>query len=383
VCDTLCLIGPERTLFAKNSDRPLREPQVFESYPRRDQTEAVPLRTQYLSIADAGAHCLVGSRPTWLWGLEHGVNEYGVAIGNERVRTIDDPRAEPVGLLGMDLVRLGLERARTAEEALDAMTSLLELHGQGGSGERDHEKPYFSSFLIADAKRAFVLETSARSWHAAPVRGGTAISNRIGVGSEFEPWRDPVAPTAFADRRLDVTLPVATSNEPTVDARDLVGTLRHHGSRTWGRPGDDGADYQPPPAEVGDDSRGITVCMHVRGHDITSASMVAELSRAGGAARVWACLGNPCVGVYVPLFPPIVPVEMSDEQQWERFARLRERVDADGDALGEIRAALAPVENDLWEEADHLAACANDGERSAFATRAWRPIEAALSRLAV
>jgi hypothetical protein len=382
VCDTLCLLGRERTLFAKNSDRPVSEPQVFESYPKRPRN-AEQLHTQYLSIGDDGAHALVGSRPTWLWGLEHGVNAYGVAIGNERIRTIDDPRAQPAGLLGMDLVRLGLERARTAEEAVGVMTALLEVHGQGGSGERDHDKPYFSSFLVADPYRAFVLETSARSWHATPVVGGTAISNRISADSEFEPWRDPNAPVLFADHRLAVTMPVATSSA-NIEARDLVASLRHHGGRAWGRPGDGTADDEPPPVAVDDEWLGITVCMHVRGHDVTSASMIAELHRAGDAlSRVWACLGNPCVGVYVPLFPPAVPDEMGDEQQWERFARLRERVDADGDALGEIRATLAPVEADLWDEADQLAARASDEECSSFATRAWRPIDAALTRLAV
>jgi hypothetical protein len=385
VCDTLCIIGRDRTLFAKNSDRPFREPQVFESYARREPNAAAPLRTQYLAIEDAGAYAIVGSRPTWLWGLEHGVNEYGVAIGNERIRTIDDPRAQTAGLLGMDLVRLGLERARTAEEALAVMTSLLETHGQGGSGERDRVKPYFSSFLIADRYRAFVLETSARSWHATPVIGGAAISNRIGAESEFEPWRDPEAPTTFADRRLAVTVPFATARPATTDARDVVATLRHHGTRAWGRPGGtgDSDDSEPPPTEVGDHWHGISICMHVRGHDITSASFVAELGSDDGPSRVWACLGNPCVGVYVPVFPPAVPVGLGDERQWERFARLRERVESDGDSLAEIRAALAPVEAALWDEADQLAVRANTGELAAFAARAWRPVDAALSDLSV
>jgi hypothetical protein len=263
------------------------------------------------------------------------------------------------------------------------MTALLEVHGQGGSGERDHDKPYFSSFLIADPQSAFVLETSARSWHASPVVGGTAISNRIGVDSAFASWRDPNAPTTFADRRLDVTVPIANRNAATTDPRDLVATLRHHGSHAWGRPGDTTAEYEPPPAEVGEDWRGISLCMHVRGHDITSASMIAELRTDDGLTRVWACLGNPCVGVYIPVFPPAVPVEMQDERQWERFARLRERVDNEGDALGEIRAALAPVESDLWDEADQLAERANHDELSQFSTCAWRPVDAALSRLAV
>src|ERR1700680_3900396 len=103
-------------VFAKNSDRPPNESQVVLSHAARNAGGT--LHTQYLQIPDVGASALVGSHPTWLWGIEHGVNAHGVAIGNERIWTIDDPRAQPYGLLGMDLVRLGLEQARTADGAL-------------------------------------------------------------------------------------------------------------------------------------------------------------------------------------------------------------------------------------------------------------------------
>ncbi len=89
MCDTLCAIGRGRTLFGKNSDRPVAEAQVVEKYAARPAGDR--LRAQYLEIDDAGAYGLVGSRPTWLWGFEHGVNEHGVAIGNEKVWTVDDP----------------------------------------------------------------------------------------------------------------------------------------------------------------------------------------------------------------------------------------------------------------------------------------------------
>ena len=109
MCDTLCVPTADGMLFAKNSDRPPNEAQVVESYAARPGGGS--LQTQYLTIPDADAAALVGSRPTWLWGLEHGVNEHGVAIGNEKIWTIDDPRAAPPALIGMDLVRLALERA--------------------------------------------------------------------------------------------------------------------------------------------------------------------------------------------------------------------------------------------------------------------------------
>ncbi len=123
MCDTLCAVRPAGTLFAKNSDRPSTEAQLIEALAPRAAGGA--LRTDYAEMPDAGACALTGSRPDWLWGLEHGVNEHRVAIGNEKTWTTLDPTKEPDALIGMDLVRLGLERGATADEALDVMTSLL------------------------------------------------------------------------------------------------------------------------------------------------------------------------------------------------------------------------------------------------------------------
>src|SRR3990172_1825039 len=213
MCDTLCAIRPWGALFAKNSNRPLREVQLIEAYARR--SGGSPLRTQYLTLDDPGAQALLGSRPAWLWGFEHGVNGRRVAIGNEKVHTTRDPFAEPPALIGMDIVRLGLERGGTADEALEAMTSTLERHGQGGVANNTSNEPYFSSFLIADPGSGWILETAGRTWVAAPVIGVAAISNRLSIrtewtrssadvppGADWDAWRNQAAPTGYADVRL-------------------------------------------------------------------------------------------------------------------------------------------------------------------------------------
>ncbi len=391
MCDTLCLLGPDRTLFAKNSDRPAGEVQLVEQFPRRPSGGMV--RTQYLELPDTGAASVLGSRPDWLWGLEHGVNEHRVAIGNERVYTTTDPASVAPALIGMDLVRLGLERGRSADDALHVMTSLLDAHGQGGVADATTGEPYFSSFLVADPTRAWVLETSGTSWAARPVDGGAAISNRLAIGTDwtqasadvpprvsFQRWRDPAAPTGLAEVRLAVTRDAVAAGAAGSPA-DLVGTLRDHGEARWGRPDDDPAHVVLPPTEVEPDFTGITVCMHVRDYQATTASMICDLPADPSAPlRAWVALGSPCVSVYVPVFPPgPVPEVWADPATWERLRQLRDRVEADGEELATIRSRLGPLERELWEEAD---AIAGDPEaRDRFAVDSWPRVEERLADL--
>ena len=86
MCDSLCVVTPHGTIFAKNSDRPLDEIQTLQRYSRRASNDTRPLHTQYLDIGpDPGAFATIGSQPNWLWGFEHGMNEHGVAIDRKSV----------------------------------------------------------------------------------------------------------------------------------------------------------------------------------------------------------------------------------------------------------------------------------------------------------
>jgi hypothetical protein len=392
MCDTLCAIRPGGALFGKNSDRPPGEVQFIESYPRREP--GAGLSTQYLTLPDAGAASVLGARPEWLWGFEHGVNEHRVAIGNEKVWTERDPRKEPSALIGMDLVRLGLERARTAEEALHVMTAFLEEHGQGGIADRHNREPYYSSFLIVDPRSGWVLETSGRTWVAAPVNGTAAVSNRLTLrrewtrsspdvpsGADWDAWRHPQAPTGHADVRLGASRACLSARPAAaLTAADFAAHLRDHGAGPWGAPGGP-ADVSPPPQQALPDGTGVTVCMHVRGYMATTSSMVAELPAGARAPlRAWVAPGSPCTSVYLPVFPPGgVPPALANPAVWRRFAALRIRVEEDGAALAHIRSVFGPLEAELWAEAEAIA-----GQRSrcdSFLADAWRRVEEGLARV--
>jgi secernin len=386
MCDTLCGPGPAGMVFAKNSDRPVGEVQLAVPFGRRP-TAGCTLRTQYLSIGDTGAHAALLSCPTWLWGAEHGVNEFGVAIGNERVGTVHDAGAALPALIGMDLVRLGLERARSAPEALDIVIDLLTTHGQGGIADAAHHEAYDSSFLIADPDHAFVLDTSGTSYAAAPFPGGVAISNRLSVGPEwtraspsvedgedFDRFRDLGQPTDSADARLAASrafLAAGRASPTGLTPAATVAHLRDHGHGPWGAPGTPGPVDPPPTAGAADaaddgDRPAASVCMHLAERGVvTAASLIAVLPAdvaAGAPLRAYVALGSPCVSVYVPAFvrtaagpPPFVPFELSTETMWRAVDALRERAEADPEALGQIRAVLDPVEDELWAEADEIA----------------------------
>jgi hypothetical protein len=364
-------------VFAKNSDRPPGEVQVAWPFGRR-ASAGCTLRTQYLTIGDVGAHATLLSCPTWLWGAEHGINEHGVAIGNERVSTVHDAANAPPALIGMDLVRLGLERARTAAEAVEVMAALLETCGQGGVADATHHDAYDSSFLVADPSGAFVLETAGSDYAAASFPRGTTISNRITLGTEwtrasvgvspgddFGRFRDADEDTAYADVRLGASRRFLASTRPGgLTPAATAAHLRDHGTGPWGAPRAAAGPVEPPPRRVGEDFSGVTVCMHVRELCVTAASMIAELPSEiadGAPLRAWVAPGSPCTSIYVPAFPrsvagppPFVPLELSGEELWHTADALRQRVEDDPAALSGIREVLKPVEDDLWADADDV-----------------------------
>ena len=190
MCDTLVVLGTASAdgaaLFAKNSDRDPREAHEIVRVPAAQHAPDAVVRCTYIEVPqiDQTFEVLL-SKPFWIWGAEMGANEHGVAIGNEAVFT-KVPYDKSPGLIGMDFLRLALERSRTAAEARDAITGLLETHGQGGNCGYPGKLFYHNSFLIADPREAWVLETAGPHWAAEKVRDVRTISNRITIGGRWD-----------------------------------------------------------------------------------------------------------------------------------------------------------------------------------------------------
>ncbi len=189
MCDTLVAVGTATAdgtvLLAKNSDREPNEAQALVHVPGAIHPQKSRLSCTYVALPQAPeTHATFLSKPFWMWGCEMGVNAHGVAVGNEAVFT-KEPYARD-GLLGMDLQRLALERARTAAEALDVITELLARYGQGGDGGYQHRFYYHNAFVLADPRAAWVLETAGQYWAAFKVRDVYAISNGLTIGRTWD-----------------------------------------------------------------------------------------------------------------------------------------------------------------------------------------------------
>ncbi len=184
MCDTFVALADATTgggvVFGKNSDRPRGEVQRVETFPGGKPVET-KIRCTYIEIPQADhTFAVILSKPDWMWGAEMGANERGVVIGNEAVWTTQPCNDD--GLLGMDLLRLGLERGESALHALEVIVDLIHEFGQGGNCAEHYAFNYHNSFILADRKEAWVLETAGKYWVADRVTDGTrSISNNLSI----------------------------------------------------------------------------------------------------------------------------------------------------------------------------------------------------------
>ncbi|MCB2224121.1 MAG: peptidase U34 [Actinobacteria bacterium] len=374
MCDTIVVVGDHGVRFAKNSDRDPNEGQALEWHAGAEHAPGATVQATTLEIPQAARTWdVLISRPFWMWGAEIGTNQHGVTIGNEAVFT-DQPYAGE-GLTGMDLLRLALERAATAEDAVEVIVSLMERHGQGGGCGHEHRSfTYHNSYLVADPARAFVLETAGRLHAVEEVRHGVrSISNGLTIPGFAEAHRDRLrSRVAACDVRTAIT-----SRTGTGGPAPLMATLRSHGGAAWPRYGLLRGTLQMP-------------CMHGGGlvaGSLSAASWVADLP----AGRHWVtATSSPCLGLYKPVAvdTPVdlgpAPGETFDERTvWWRHERLARRVMRDPRRLAGFTAerdrveaawlADPPPPAEAFAEADRLTAAWTAGVEAAGRVRDTRP----------
>ncbi len=289
MCDTLVSIGQNNsnknvTYFAKNSDREPDELQVVEHYERTSRSGSV--RCTYIDVKFEGeANAVTISRPGWMWGAEMGINEHGVAIGNEAIFT--RRKFDAKGLTGMDLLRLGLESGNNAREAMSAMVQYLEEYGQGGSNSSKKTEYYDNSFLISDWDESYILETFGSRWRYFKVRKYGSVSNAPVPGKNIGIRLNRIY-TYFGRGRERSESTRRELEKGNIDLPDIMSIMRmHHEKR-----------FSPKSGSNRD------ICMHAGGITRkfqTANSMIVEMSPEYQLA--WFTFSpNPCLSLYKPVF---------------------------------------------------------------------------------
>lgn len=379
-CDTFVLGGGSyefgRNLLAKNSDRPLGECQPLVLIPGGSHPEGAVVKCTDLTIPQATrTYTVLGSRPYWIWGFEMGINEWGLAIGNEAQGSRCEAETE-TGLLGMDLLRLGLERAKNCREAIAVITGLLEQYGQNANASPLFDRRYENSFLLVDPAEIWLLETAGRQWAAKQVEERYAISNCYTIGEDWDlcseqlesyarhrRWLAPEEPFDFT-KAYTAPAPRQTASVPRwrrlnklLDAAGEVVTqdqvqrvLRDHFEGELIEPRH-GAFY----------GCFTTICMHAMTWDAcqTAASLLAYWREDLGWICRWAP-SMPCCSVYLPLYlTDRLPESLTaggktytSDSLWWAVERLAEAVSVDEARFApDVRAALRELELELEKTA--------------------------------
>lgn len=408
MCDTLVALPASTThgglLFAKNSDRERNEAQVLEISPARRLAAPPPLELTYITIPDVSQTytCLL-SRPFWMWGAEMGTNERGVVIGNEALHA-KTPAQRRRALTGMDLVRLGLERASTAKAAIEVIIALLEQYGQGGDCGHLGRFYYNNGFIIADPTEAYVLETAGRWWAVEEVRSHRALSNAYSIGrhadaispdlvahAKAEGWTDDNGRFDVAYRLIDESRDrisygrgrcargqaLLDRNAPHLTTADMFAILRDHG---------DAPDWSPA------NTRDRTICMHAAEGPRRSQSVASMVSAFEGEYAVHWVTGTsaPCTSIFKPVFldaglpdQGATPGDQDDASSlWWRHERLHRGL------LGDFNTQLANFtgERDALEASFRvqvdaaLARKASPAERLTLSEACWREAAVAEQR---
>jgi len=348
MCDTIFASAQSTAeriaLFGKNSDRERNEAQTVEHFSVATHGADAKLKCTYITIPQVRrTNAVLLCRPFWCWGAEMGANEHGVVIGNEGLHArTSAPEAE--ALVGMDLVRLALERAATAAEAVDVITTLLEQYGQGGDCGHLMQVYYNNGFLLADAAEAFVLESVGREWVLERVARVRTLSNTYSIGRDAQrvsaglltmianggwslhahphygdaisnPGREHIG---RARARLARSSALLNSRLGSLGAGDMMNVLRDHDA---GGASSEGAHFA-----------NVTICMHAAGEDRpgqTTGSLVSELRGAGSIHWVTGSAA-PCTSIFKPVlldapFPAqgLLPTDRFDPQTlWWSHERL-------------------------------------------------------------
>ncbi len=387
-CDTLAVCAQfsanGRNLFGKNSDRPVGEAQPLVFIPGGRHAPGEMKKCTYIEIDEAPeTYAVLGSQPYWIWGFEIGVNEHGLVIGNE-AQGSRNAKESKVGLLGMDLLRLGLERAKTARQAMDVITGLLTQYGQDANASQLFERKYENSYLLMDREEIWILETAGREWAAKQVRDMWAISNCYSIRRDMDLCSPGLREKALAEGWISADEPFDFAKAYTLPAvrqayavpryqrmTDMLAEKTEHSFATVLGILRDHFENTPMAPRFGPTAGTLySICMHPQTKDDskTAAALMVTYDEALGLSMRHA-FATPCLSAFMPVyFTGYLPACMQvgsecyrEDSMWWQLERLNTAVSMDEQRFGDpVRKALAGLEAQLEEETAVLEAQAKD-----------------------
>jgi dipeptidase len=398
MCDTIVALGSTTeegfTLFGKNSDREPDEAQNILIVPHKEYNSNDTVKCTYLTIPQVSetARVLL-CQPFWMFGAEMGANEYGVVIGNEAIFTREKP--DKIGLTGMDLVRLALERSQTAKQALEVIIELLKKHGQGGNCGYRFKLKYMSSFLITDKKEAYVLETVKTWWAWKKIKDVWSISNIISLQKDYDSCSEGLIDNAikkgYCKKREDFNFrrcysakfmtwvakgaerekrsrTLLSPMKMRLTTRDFINILRDHGENSQWTP------------NRGPDA---TLCLHAADKLFRRTQTVCSLvAKTGEGGQFFYATGasNSCISPFFPVFSPdtTVPGEYSEGSEnynsksywWESERFHRKALLNFNSAQVEIQPLIINYEEETISSIENSLSTLNQKQINEYFTRA-------------
>jgi len=393
MCDTFVALSNSTAsgsvYLAKSADTEVNEAEYVVRYPRREYGDGAMVRITHRVVPQARVtHQTILGRSFWAWGAEIGCNSHGVAAGNEAAFSNQAPDED--GTCCLDLLRLAIERATTASEAVDVIGHHVETFGQGGNCQMMGNFWFDSGLLVADTHEAYVVNCAGRHWASRKVEDVMSISNRFQITDDWE--RSSLVPengakpnfrARFADEKREQevaayerecrALQLLRARKGSITVKDMADILRDVGEN-------------PEAYNIPDDDRPTHICMHAGPHDSrfwhATGAMISDASEDG--VLVWMTATSATdLSAFKPLFFDVPMPDIGLPPQgtyvegslWWKHERLHRRAVADYHTLKrEIRADFDTLESEFFTEAPAVKTAPRE-IKAEFVDDCWRRAE--------
>ena len=402
------LTAGKGTIIVKNRDLGTNTLSEIGLHQAAELPKNAVYRAAYIDIPNVTrTYKFIGSRTAGRWGYGMGINEHQVIVADNDAPSRDkmDWKAS---LHDNDVVRLILERAKTAQEGMEIATKLVETYGQAWNG---------IMFEIGDPTEIWVVEVTGRRWAAKRYTDTVAVrANQYQLTDDYDQasedlidfavsqgWvqkgverinfrnvygtdtlypndnnldsRKPMPVIYSAQQRYLRALDLMTAMKGSVDAASLPAVMRDHYD-TYTLPSGKTIEMNQVPFYsskyadwtkrewVINEPKQDTIELHqyvrgICGHDIgwlrtaSSAIMVARPDVPGDLGLMLHAYMNPCQSTYVPFYVGITELDprFASLQAAVKFESIRTRAFGNSSLFHDaIRGAFDPYEARMFPE---------------------------------